>query len=162
MTAGDARRRVRRGLTAAVLVLGAGSQLGWSCTETCEQPYRPIASRWRPSGGEGAGVWVGEWPVTGDRRDYTVPELDTDGDGITDWDETYAVFGYYTNPDAADTDDDGIDDDVEIFASNGYATNPTNPDSDNGGVDDGQEVSDGTNPLDGADDLAPTGMRIDS
>jgi hypothetical protein len=98
MTAGDARRRVRRGLTAAVLVLVAGSQLGWSCTETCEQPYRPIASRWQPSGGEGAGVWVGEWPVTGDRRDFRVPELDTDGDGITDTrtasaDETTLTIG---------------------------------------------------------------------
>src|SRR5215203_4482662 len=84
MTARDARRRGRRGVTAVVLVLAAGSQLGWSCTETCEQPYRAIASRWQPSGGEGAGVWVGEWPVTGARRDYTTPPLDTDGDGVTD------------------------------------------------------------------------------
>lgn len=77
-----------------------------------------------------------------------VMDLDTDGDGLTDTDET-EVYG--TDPANADTDGDGLSDGDEVFID---GTDPLNPDSDSGGVNDGVEVLiDGTNPLDPADDL---------
>ncbi len=44
--------------------------------------------------------------------------VDTDGDGLTDWEETNT---YGTNPNLADSDDDGMDDGDEIAAG----TSPT-------------------------------------
>ncbi|MGC4190682.1 MAG: hypothetical protein QM589_05910 [Thermomicrobiales bacterium] len=44
-----------------------------------------------------------------------------------------------------DTAGDGLYDDDE---TNVYATDPMNPDTDGDGVGDGQEIEDGTNPLD--------------
>ena len=49
---------------------------------------------------------------------------------------------------AVDTDGDGLTDVEESF----YGTDPNNPDTDGGGVNDGQEVSAGKDPLDPADD----------
>ena len=68
------------------------------------------------------------------------PEADTDGDGITDCDETL-VEG--TDPNKADTDDDGVDDGVELADG----TNPKVADSDQDGLSDGQEKALGANPL---------------
>jgi hypothetical protein len=102
------------------------------------------------------------------------PLADSDGDGLTDADET-GVYG--TNPNVADSDGDGILDGAEVAAgtnplvvdnaaaqptttgdSDGdrlldadeptYGTNPNNPDSDGDGWFDGDEVALGTNPLD--------------
>ncbi|MGC4189885.1 MAG: CAP domain-containing protein [Thermomicrobiales bacterium] len=99
---------------------------------------------------------------------------DTDGDGLYDADET-DVYG--TDPMKADTDGDGADDGQEVYSgtdpldpnshpgddstrkdsdgdglydddeTNVYHTDPNNPDTDGDGVDDGQEVYDGTDPL---------------
>jgi hypothetical protein len=74
------RRRRRRGLGTVVLVLGAGSQLGWSCEAGCEQPYRPVGTQYRHVGADP----VGDWPVTGELRPPVLPAFDTDGDGVTD------------------------------------------------------------------------------
>lgn len=76
----DVTRRVRRGLVTVLVVIGAGSQLGWSCEAVCEQPHRPVGTEFRPLGGEP----VGDWPVTGEVRPAVRPVLDTDGDGVVD------------------------------------------------------------------------------
>lgn len=61
--------------------------------------------------------------------------LDTDGDGIIDWDEEHI---YRTDPNCADTDGDGLDDGDEIFA---FHTNPLDPDSDGDGLTDADDMS---------------------
>jgi len=73
---------------------------------------------------------------------------DTDGDGLTDYEE---VRIYATDPLNPDSDFDGLSDYDEIHQ---YGTDPLNADTDHGGVTDGHEVlEDGTNPLDPLDDL---------
>jgi hypothetical protein len=52
-------------------------------------------------------------------------DIDTDGEGLTDFDETNGTFGYFTDPLLADTDDDGISDYVEVMGANGFFTDPT-------------------------------------
>ena len=52
------------------------------------------------------------------------PNVDSDGDGLNDYEE---VYRYHTNPDNNDTDSDGLSDSDEIKT---YETNATNPDSD--------------------------------
>lgn len=59
---------------------------------------------------------------------------DTDGDGLTDGEE---VLVYLTDPLNDDTDDDGLTDGQEITL---YATDPLDPDMDNDGLTDGEEV----------------------
>ena len=113
--------------------------------------------------------------------------MDSDGDGLSDDDETL-VYG--TDPMNTDTDGDGVSDgqevadgtdplDPAIYAgapgpdidSDGdgltdtdetdlYGTDPNNSDTDGDGVGDGQEVADGTDPLDPNDYLEPG--RLDS
>lgn len=98
-------------------------------------------------------------------------ELDSDGDGLTDWEEIH-VYG--TDPYNPDTDGDGLTDyeEVKIYGTDPlnpdtdydgltdyeevriYGTNPLKRDTDDGGVADGHEVlEDGTDPLDPSDDL---------
>jgi len=95
--------------------------------------------------------------------------LDTDGDGLNNWDETEV---YFTDPENPDTDGDGYNDWLEL--NNGYSPysvgeaklasndfdkdglsdklelhfkiNPTDPDSDGDGYSDGQEVHNGYDP----------------
>lgn len=67
--------------------------------------------------------------------------MDTDGDGFTDWDEIYI---YKTNPLSPDTDSDGLTDYEEIIK---FGTDPLNPDTDGDGYSDGDEVQAGYNPL---------------
>ena len=70
-------------------------------------------------------------------------DLDSDGDNLTDANET-EVYG--TDPDDIDTDDDELDDGQEVLV---YGTDPLLPDTDGDGLDDGQEVLvNGTDPLD--------------
>ena len=69
--------------------------------------------------------------------------VDTDGDGINDFDE---VGQYGTDPLDADTDGDGLPDGDEIEQ---YGTDPLDIDSDGDGLGDGFEVDSlGTDPLD--------------
>ena len=73
------------------------------------------------------------FPSTRNVYDCLVMEaVDTDGDGLSDWDEL-----------------------------NIYNTNATNPDTDGDGVSDGDEVNNGTDPLD-PDCKSPTGWKDES
>lgn len=65
---------------------------------------------------------------------------DTDGDGLTDYQE---VNVYHTNPLVADTDGDGLTDGDEV---NVWHTNPLVADTDGDGFLDGQEVQNGFDP----------------
>ncbi len=80
---------------------------------------------------------------------FTDPyDPDTDGDGLSDFDELHR---YGTDPLNPDTDGDGLSDYEEIFL---YGTDPLKRDTDGGGVDDWHEIMvDGTDPLDPTDDL---------
>ncbi len=66
---------------------------------------------------------------------------DSDGDGLTDADETN---NYGTDPLLADTDGDGLNDGNEINIS---GTDPLLADTDSDGVSDGLEFANGTDPL---------------
>ncbi len=70
---------------------------------------------------------------------------DTDGDGLLDGEE----FSFDTNPSEKDTDHDGLTDYEEVKI---YQTNPANPDTDDDGILDGEEIKKGTNPVDGDKD----------
>ena len=70
------------------------------------------------------------------------PEVDTDGDGISDADE--AALGL--DPNNPDTDGDGIDDGAELQ----LGLDPLNPDTDDDGIADGAEAE--PNDAPGVDD----------
>ncbi|MCF8038225.1 MAG: fibronectin type III domain-containing protein [Desulfohalobiaceae bacterium] len=76
---------------------------------------------------------------------YNIPTSsttpDTDGDGLTDNEETDT---YGTDPNNPDTDGDGLSDFEEVST---YSTDPLQADSDGDGVSDGDEVSQGSDPL---------------
>ena len=82
---------------------------------------------------------------------------DTDRDGLTDAEE---VNQFHTNPNDADSDKDGLSDSDEIKK---YHTNPLRADSDGDGVSDGDEIRRGTNPnINEAAVLMPViGMLLD-
>jgi hypothetical protein len=73
---------------------------------------------------------------------YDLSKIDTDNDGLSNWDEI-SVYG--TDPYNADTDGDGLADGVEV---NKYRTDPKRADTDGDGIPDGAEVTAGSNPLD--------------
>lgn len=79
-------------------------------------------------------------------------QLDSDGDGLTDYDE---INVYHTDPNNPDTDGDGLKDGEEVLK---YKTNPLNPDTDGDGLKDGEEVlkyrTDPLNPDTDGDGLA--------
>lgn len=60
--------------------------------------------------------------------------LDSDNDGLTDWDE---INVYGTDPFNKDTDGDGLSDGDEVLK---YKTDPLNKDTDGDGLTDGDEV----------------------
>ncbi|NLB69118.1 MAG: OmpA family protein [Lentisphaerae bacterium] len=60
--------------------------------------------------------------------------IDSDGDGLTDYEELY-IYG--TDPNNPDTDGDGLTDYEEVKI---YGTDPLNPDTDGDGLTDGEEV----------------------
>lgn len=61
-------------------------------------------------------------------------KLDSDRDGISDWEEKNT---YKTDPKNPDTDNDGVGDSLEI---NTYHTDPLKADTDNDGIDDSHEI----------------------
>jgi len=67
--------------------------------------------------------------------------VDTDGDGLSDPDELNL---HDTDPVSADTDEDGCDDGSELQV---HGTDPRDPDSDGDGLDDCDEITLGTDPL---------------
>jgi hypothetical protein len=71
------------------------------------------------------------------------PNADTDGDGISDYQE----ISLGTNPSVVDTDGDGLSDSQEIQAG----TNPLAADTDGDGMADGWELARGLNPLSPSD-----------
>ncbi|MBD3195681.1 MAG: hypothetical protein GF317_11525 [Candidatus Lokiarchaeota archaeon] len=68
-------------------------------------------------------------------------KMDTDNDGLTDYDE---ITKYFTNHFNIDTDLDNLNDAFEIK----YGTDPCDDDSDGDGYYDGIEILSNTNPLD--------------
>ena len=105
------------------------------------------------------------------RRDYRI-DIDSDGDGIMDYDE---IERFGTNPNRIDSDDDGIKDldEIYLFVKRCEVTDPSKGcldisyadpdmdgllppldwDSDNGGEDDGSEIDAGKDILNKDDDL---------
>ena len=82
---------------------------------------------------------------------------DSDGDGLSDGEE---YLTYKTDPLNKDTDFDGLTDGYDEVLK--YKTDPLLRDTDNGGVADGHEViEDGTDPLDGSDDLKLYELKIE-
>ena len=79
---------------------------------------------------------------------------DTDGDGVSDADET--ILG--TNPSSSDSDNDGLSGGEEITRG----TNPLDGDSEDDGASDGLEVLLGSNPLSAASvpNMIPTGRLL--
>ena len=78
---------------------------------------------------------------------YDLSQIDTDGDGLKDWDE---LSVYQTDPTRADTDGDGLSDGQEVLQ---YRTDPRHADTDGDGVNDGTEVTQGTNPKEASSGL---------
>src|SRR5262245_5298261 len=60
--------------------------------------------------------------------------IDSDRDGLKDWEENCRYWTDLYNP---DTDNDGLKDGVEVF---GYGTDPLHPNTDGDGVKDGFEA----------------------
>lgn len=78
-------------------------------------------------------------PAPSDAEEDATDTTDTDGDGLTDQEET----GFGTNANNPDSDGDGLSDGEEIVV---YRTDPNNADSDGDGFNDGEEVNSGYNP----------------
>ena len=104
-------------------------------------------------GNQDEGIW-NHWELV---IHGTEVDLDSDGDGITDSNET-DVYG--TNPDNPDTDSDGLSDHVEIFTT---GTDPVDADTDNDFLNDGIEVNvNNTDPFDNDtdDDGLTDGLEV--
>jgi len=65
------------------------------------------------------------------------PTTDSDGDGLTDIEETEGTYGYVTDPNNNDTDGDGLDDLREYW----WLCDPTDKDTNNDFVNDGDSVN---------------------
>jgi len=98
----------------------------------------PVGNYWDnyvsiDSNGDG----IGDFPYLGDTCPLIQPTwsyhiCDTDSDGLNDvWENIFK-----TNPNSADTDGDGLTDWEEVIS---YKTNPTNADTDGDGIPDGQD-----------------------
>jgi len=67
--------------------------------------------------------------------------VDTDGDGLSDYQEVVVVGTNCSNP---DTDGDGLNDGAEVLV---WSTDPLNPDTDGDGLNDGADVANGCSPV---------------
>jgi len=94
-------------------------------------PYDGELVGGEPTGNPGIGLTI----------DFSILDLDSDGDGLTDTEEVNIYGTDHTNP---DTDGDGLSDGEEV---NIHFTNPLSQDTDGDGLTDGDEVNVyGTNP----------------
>ena len=85
--------------------------------------------------------------ITEDFYGINPNNIDTDSDGLTDWEE---LIYYYTDPNNSDSDSDGLTDGEEV---NTYGTDPNDTDTDNDDMPDEWEVDNALDPLvDDADD----------
>lgn len=73
-------------------------------------------------------------------------DSDTDGDGVSDYDELNGVFGPVTDPSNADSDGDGLNDYAELLDIYGYDTDPNDADTDDDEIPDWFELVNGTDP----------------
>ncbi|MBU1941605.1 MAG: thrombospondin type 3 repeat-containing protein [Candidatus Thermoplasmatota archaeon] len=79
--------------------------------------------------------WLSQKPNEPNNPDSVIiPTTDSDGDGLTDYDE---INVYHTDPHNIDTDGDYIRDDLEVKV---YHSDPLKIDSDGGGMDDFNET----------------------
>ena len=88
-------------------------------------PYDGELVDGEPTGRPGFGLTI----------NFSIVDLDIDGDGLTDTQEVNVFGTDHTNP---DTDGDGLSDGAEV---NVYGTDPLNPDTDGDGLTDGAEVN---------------------
>ena len=79
-------------------------------------------------------------PPAADETPAPSPQQDSDGDGISDIEETLMTG---TDPNNPDSDGDGLSDGFEVQ----NRLNPLNPDTDQDGASDGEEVQQGTDPF---------------
>jgi len=87
-------------------------------------------------------------------------DLDTDGEGISDYDEEHGTYGAITDPDKADTDGDGLSDYEEVMGTYGWITNPNVQDTDGDGIRDGMEIFFGLDPTEPGDGSAVPSLSI--
>lgn len=78
--------------------------------------------------------------VDAGETDPRTPDVDSDGDGLSNPTET----SLGTDPNRADTDNDGLEDAEEVLT---YETDPVSADSDCDGLTDAEELALGTDPL---------------
>jgi hypothetical protein len=81
-----------------------------------------------------------DFEKTVEKDDTKDQQIDTDGDGLFDYEEL--IYG--TNPNRVDSDFDGLGDQEEIMQ---YKTDPNDSDSDSDSYPDGIEVKNGYDPL---------------
>lgn len=87
-------------------------------------------------------------------------DTDTDGDGLSDYDEINGTFGYTSSPNLADTDQDHLTDYEEVMGTHGYKSNPNLGDSDGDGINDYLEIIFGLDPLNPNDATELTSLEI--
>jgi hypothetical protein len=98
-------------------------------------------------GGQDDGDELGNGGNPHDTSDDFAPHgVDSDADGIDDWNEVYVSFTDRRNP---DSDGDGALDGAEFYGG----TDANDPDTDNGGLGDGFEIDLGKNPWWDGDDF---------
>ncbi len=95
---------VAAGILVFIVIAGVGAG-AVGMISSIKEPFKPKYA-------EGEASSVLSAALQADQQDiFKLKATDTDGDGISDYDETYT---YSTSPYLADSDSDGIDDKVEI------------------------------------------------
>lgn len=128
------------GLVVAILIIGAGGAISYVFL-SAKAPVVPAAqpsangnANTTPSAPSAAPTTpVAQAPTSPVPTPTAAPELDSDGDGLSDAQE--AEIG--TNPQSADSDNDGLSDGEEIFI---YHTNPLKSNTNGDGYPDGTAV----------------------
>jgi autotransporter-associated beta strand protein len=124
--------------TAGTINFNSGSKIDVTGLTLSQQPYVLI----RGSSVTGTPTVQGATGFTVSRIGNMIgltPTVDTDGDGLTNYQESQLG----TNPNIVDTDSDSLLDGAEVA----LGTNPNNGDTDGDRVADGVEVNNGTDPL---------------